>query len=261
MTRKLRLYLRERPHDWQGYLHFLVDHGFYGVIGEYSNGPWMRHTGDIHKAGLKLGVSPGFPMPAPFADEDGDQVHEEGRGERALRLAVAEWQELGADELHPDWEPGYQKTIFHRKRRQQGSAALRLVQQEHPGIAIVCTSYPSFPIETFAAADRDCSVQVYDRKDDQSLGSPTSLSFAALWIQRWRAKGFRSTRAGVGTYKLIKGSAGQDVAIPKTLQRQRAYLESFPAGVDGDVWTSRLQQVEWRTAAAHYAELRRFAET
>ena len=249
MPRRMRLYLRERPADTRGFLSFLVDHGFTGVIVESTNAGWIRRHDEIHRAGLKLGVSPGFPHPAPFVDEDGDDEHEEGPGEQRLRLAITEASELGADELHPDAENGYGKAA-HAARRQAFAAALEACAWDGD---MVVTSYPSFPVRDFVREGVSASVQLYDRYDDQPL------TFAKRWVTKWRGLGFGEVRAGVGIYRLVTGADGKERGEPKPLERQRAYLDSFPPGVDADVWTLRSQQKEFRQAAAHFAELRRFA--
>lgn len=241
MTRDLRLYARERPKDWRGFLMFLRDHGFRGMIIEATNGPWLRVADQIDAYGLERAISQ-FPHPAPFVDEDGDDEEEIGRGEGALSRMIEVAADVGAVELHPDPENGYTTP----RRRQQFAEALDAC--EFSGNVVV-TSYPSFQIRDFAREGVSASVQVYDRKDNQPL------TFARRWIERWSAYGFQEVRAGVGIYRLRADGRCE----PKPLARQKAYLESFPAGVAGDVWTLRSQQLNFRANAAHYQALRDFA--
>lgn len=251
MKRALRLYARERPQDWRGFLRFLVAHGFTGMIVEATNGPWVRVADAIHLAGLEVGISL-FPHSSPFVDEDGDDEDEEGRGERELRRMLTVAKDVAADELHADPENGYAgaKTAVGRalqaKRRRQFADALDACEFKGD---VVVTSYPSFPIQDFVREGIGASVQVYDRFDNQPL------TFVSRWIKRWRELGFQTVRAGVGIYRLKPDGLG----APKPIARQQAYLASFPPDVDGDVWTLRSQQLEFRKHAEHYRLLRDFA--
>ena len=253
MPRKLRLYARERPKDARGFLSFLIDHGFTGLIPEHTNGPWFRLADLINSMGLELGVSD-FPHPAPFLDDDGDDEEEEGPGERALRRMVAVAKDVGAKELHPDPETGYVKTrtLSATKARQRRFDFRDGLEECSWSGDIVVTSYPSFPIEDFVAEGTGASSQLYDRFDTQPF------TWAKRWIAKWRTYGFAEVRAGVGIYKLVKKN-GVWVGEPKPIARQKAYLASFPSDVDGDVWTLRSQQLNFRQHAAHYRLLRDWA--